>query len=106
MIVANPSRRIMISAVIESGMFSSLLVGLVTAYEDACTRSRRIVKSAVTETSIVKGSLKTTTRYLHAVDMTSTMKTKGQPPPLQANNEEHHACLEESVSLQIQEGEH
>ncbi|MBR5829386.1 MAG: hypothetical protein IKY47_04935, partial [Bacteroidaceae bacterium] len=26
--------------------------------------SRRIVKSAVTETSIVKGSLKTTTRYL------------------------------------------
>ena len=33
MIVANPSRRIMISAVIESGMFSSLLVGLVTAYD-------------------------------------------------------------------------
>ena len=39
-------------------------MGLVTAYEDGCTRSRRIVKSAVTETSIVKGSLKTTTRYL------------------------------------------
>ena len=37
---------------------------LVTAYEDAYTRSWRIVKSAVTETSIVKGSLKTTTRYL------------------------------------------
>ena len=37
---------------------------LVTAYEDAYTRSRRIVKSAVTETSIVKGSLKATTRYL------------------------------------------
>ena len=51
MIVANPSRRIMISAVIESGMFSSLLMGLVTAYEDAYTRSRRIVKS--TETLII-----------------------------------------------------
>ena len=33
MIVANPSRRIMISAAIESGMFSSLLMGLVTAYD-------------------------------------------------------------------------
>ena len=27
-------------------------------------------------------------------------------PPVQANNEEHPAGLKESVSLQIQEGEH
>ena len=42
----------------------------------------------------------------HAVDMTSSMKTGGQTTPVQANNEEHPAGLKESVSLQIQEGEH
>ena len=94
----------MISAVIESGMFSSLLMGLVTAYEDAYICSRRIVRSAGTETSIVKGSLKTTTRYLpcgrydkydenEGADRrvcptnTSNAIPGGQTLPVQANNE-------------------
>ena len=33
-------------------------------------------------------------------------RTGGQTLPVQANNEEHPAGLKESVSLQIQEGEH
>ena len=104
------------------------MVELVTAYEDAYTRSRRIVKSAVTETSIVKGSLKTTTRYLPCGrydkydenegadrEKVKTEKSKlktgntsgaipgGQTRPLQANT---RSILQVWRSLQIQEGEH
>ena len=106
-------------------------MGLVTAYEDGCTRSRRIVKSAVTETSIVKGSLKTTTRYLPCGrydkydenegadrEKVKTEKSKLKTgntsgaipvradPALTSKHEEHPAGLEESVNLQIQESEH
>ena len=37
---------------------------------------------------------------------TSNAILGGQTSPVQANNEEHPACLEESENLQIQEGEH
>ena len=96
---------------------------LVTAYEDAYTRSWRIVKSAVTETSIVKGSLKTTTRYLpfgrydkydenEGADREKVKTEKSKlktgntsgvipgraDPALTSKQEEHPAGLEESAN--------
>ena len=94
---------------------------LVTAYEDAYTRSRRINPPG--RKQALSKDLKTTMRYLpcgrydkydenEGADRrvcptnTSNAILGGQTSPVQANNEEHPACLEESENLQIQEGEH
>ena len=99
----------MISAVIESGMKTSLLVELVTAYEDAYTRSRRINPPG--RRYLPCGQYDKYDENVGAdrrvcPTNTSNAIPGGQTSPVQANNEEHPACLEESENLQIQKGEH